>query len=90
MMPRFRLLSAGLLLALSPLALTTALAAKEAPPAAATASAEAAPAPAPVQGGGRGRGRNAPSPEVLKLWNEAVRPAWKAAVLADRRRGRTL
>lgn len=44
----------------------------------------AAPAPAPVQGGGRGRGRNAPSPEVLKLWNEAVRPAWKAAVLADR------
>lgn len=48
MMPRFRLLSAGLLLALSPLALTTALAAKEAPPAAATASAEAAPAPAPV------------------------------------------
>lgn len=43
-----------------------------------------APAPAPTDGGGRGRGRNAPSPEVLKLWNEAVRPAWKAAVLADR------
>jgi len=43
-----------------------------------------APAPAPTEGGGRGRGRNAPSPEVLKLWNEAVRPAWKAAVLADR------
>ena len=42
-----------------------------------------APAPAPVQGGGRGRGGNAPSPEVLKLWNDAVRPAWKAAVLAD-------
>lgn len=48
MMPRFRLLSGGLLLALSPLALTTALAAKEAATAAATASAEAAPAPAPV------------------------------------------
>jgi len=43
-----------------------------------------APAPAPTEAGGRGRGRNAPSPEVLKLWNEAVRPAWKAAVLADR------
>ncbi len=46
--------------------------------------AQPAPAPAPTEGGGRGRGRNAPSPEVLKLWNEAVRPAWKAAVLADR------
>lgn len=45
MMPHFRALSAGLLLALSPLALTTALAAQEAAPAAATASAEAAPAP---------------------------------------------
>jgi hypothetical protein len=47
-------------------------------------AAQPAPAPAPTDGGGRGRGRNAPSPEVLKLWNEAVRPAWKAAVLADR------
>lgn len=47
--------------------------------------AAAAPAAAPVQGGGRGRGRGrGPSPEVLKLWNEAVRPAWSAAVLADR------
>jgi len=44
----------------------------------------AQPAPAPTEGGGRGRGRNAPSPEVLKRWNEVVRPAWKAAVLADR------
>lgn len=43
-----------------------------------------APTPAPVQGGGRGRGGNAPSAEVLKLWNESVRPAWKAAVFADR------
>ena len=50
----------------------------------AAAALPAAPAPAPVQGGGRGRGRNAASPEVLKLWNEAVRPAWRAAVLADR------
>ena len=53
-------------------------------PAARPTAAAPAPAPVPVQGGGRGRGRNAPSPEVLKLWNEAVRPAWKAAVLADR------
>ena len=47
-------------------------------------AAQPTPAPAPTEGGGRGRGRNAPSPEVLKLWNEAVRPAWKVAVLADR------
>ena len=47
-------------------------------------AAQPAPVPAPNEGSGRGRGRNAPSPEVLKLWNEAVRPAWKAAVLADR------
>lgn len=43
-----------------------------------------APTPAPVPGSGRGRGGNTPSPEVLKLWNETVRPAWKTAVLADR------
>ena len=47
-------------------------------------AAQPAPAPAPAPGSGRGRGGNAPSPEVLKLWNEAVRPAWKTAVLADR------
>ncbi len=53
-------------------------------PASQAPAAQPVPAPAPTEGGGRGRGRNAPSPEVLKLWNEAVRPAWKAAVLTDR------
>ncbi len=42
-----------------------------------------APTPAPVPSEGRGRGRNTPSPEVLKLWNDVLRPAWKTAVLAD-------
>lgn len=45
MMPHFRVLSAGLMLALSPLALTTALAAQEAPPAAAATATATTPAP---------------------------------------------
>lgn len=44
-----------------------------------------APAPAPVQPTGRGgRGGRGGSPEVVKLWNESIRPAWKEAVLADK------
>jgi hypothetical protein len=44
------------------------------------------PAPAQAQrgGGGRGRGGVTAAPEVLKIWNETIRPAWKTAVMADK------
>lgn len=45
------------------------------------------PTPVPPPGGRHGRGGNTPPPEVLKPWNEVIRPAWRQAVGADRAAG---